>query len=414
MKLLAEGDGERTQRDSVPMEKRKRNYLVDLLATLFGVSSWTGVTSAYLQLPIIVQTSPEGWSLPSYMVMTVQCANILSIAYVLYQKYAPRKLNDSYLIYFTLLVGCAAALCMSFLHHQTAFVLGKERSVPFLVITFLFAFVGCMSSVLFMPYMGRFREIYLVTYLFGQGLNGFLSSILALIQGVGGSAECIQKNTEFGTELVKYFPPPRFGPQVFFLFVFAVMVLSTIAFTLLDNLSVCKREYAAGTVALGNEYHYDKDDKEKEFASGEVPEEVKSLSIFNYFYLALVVAAISCFGNGIFPSVQSFSTLPYGSLTYHFSATLAAIASPIACLTAAFLPHSSIHVTHVLAGVATVVGSYVLYIALHSPHPPLVHSILGPALIVSLFRDSCFSAETSSKPFSFFADSNVDDVYKYL
>lgn len=380
VKLLT--DGEINQTVEVPMEKKKRNLLVDLLVTLFGISSWAGVTSAYLQLPIIVQTSPEGWTLPSYLVLTVQCANILSFSYVLYQKYSPKKINDSYLIYFTLFIGCIAALCMAFTHQSTAYFMGKQRSIPYLVITFLFAHVGCMSSVLFMPYMGRFREAYLVTYLFGQGFNGFLSSILALIQGVGGAPECIPKETEYGTKLEKYIPSPRFGPQVFFLFVFAIMVLSTIAFTLLDNLKVCKREYAIGTVALGNEYHYDEKEKDKELEN-EVPQDVKQLSMFNYVYLALVVAVISCFGNGIFPSIQSFSTLPYGSTTYHLSATLAAIANPLACFTAAFIPHSSIHFTHFLAAVGAFVGTYILFIGLKSPHPPLVHSFLGPALIVS-------------------------------
>lgn len=45
----------------------KRNIFVDALAILFGISSWIGVTSIFLQLPLIVSTAPEGWSLPSYL-----------------------------------------------------------------------------------------------------------------------------------------------------------------------------------------------------------------------------------------------------------------------------------------------------------------------------------------------------------
>ena len=35
-----------------------------------------------------------------------------------------------------------------------------------------------------------FRETYLNSYLIGEGLSGFVPSIAALIQGVGGNPEC--------------------------------------------------------------------------------------------------------------------------------------------------------------------------------------------------------------------------------
>ena len=35
-----------------------------------------------------------------------------------------------------------------------------------------------------------FRETYLNSYLVGEGLSGFIPSVAALIQGVGGNPEC--------------------------------------------------------------------------------------------------------------------------------------------------------------------------------------------------------------------------------
>lgn len=140
---------------------QKRNLFVDALAVLFGMSSWLGVTSSYLQLPLIVSTIPEGWSMPAYMTVVVQSSNIISFAYVAYQKYSPKKLNDGHLIYFTMTMGCLTAIGMAFFYNNTMTINGNEHSVAYLIFVFLFATVGTVSSVLFLPFMGRFRECYL-------------------------------------------------------------------------------------------------------------------------------------------------------------------------------------------------------------------------------------------------------------
>lgn len=361
---------------------RKRNLFVDFLAILFGIGSWVGVTSAYLQLPLIVATAPEGWSLPSYLSITVQSANIVSITYVLYQKYSPKKFNDGHLIYITLCIGCIAAISMAFLYQHTIEIGGRQRSIAMLTFTFMFAVVGCLSSVLFMPYMGRFREIYLVTYLFGQGLNGSLSSVLALIQGVGGTPECIPNNSTDGPPFIKYIPPPLFGPKIYFLFVFAILLLSTIAFILLNKLSVCKNEYAAGSIANGNEYHYDNSEKTTD-SYGQIPDDVRNLSSFNYTYLMIVIVGVTAIGNGILPGLQSFSSLPYGSIVYLLSATMSTISNPMACSLAMFMPHTSIRNIRILSISALIIAIYIFFVALNSPYPPLLDSVFGSILIVS-------------------------------
>lgn len=361
----------------------KRNIFVDALTILFGISSWIGVTSTFIQLPLIVQTAPEGWSLPSYMAITVQSANIGSFAYVLYQKYSKKKIDDGYLIYLTLIIGCIAAICMAFFYQHTIYIFGSEHSIALLVFTLMFALLGCLSSVLFMPYMGRFRECYLVTYMFGMGLNGFLSSIMALIQGAGDASECVPTNsTDGGPQLMKQFTPPLFGTKLYFLIVFAVLVLSTIAFVLLNNLSVCKKEYAAGTVANGNDYRYDNNVKNEE-NDGKVPDNVRNLSTFNYIYLMLAVVGLSGLGNGVFPGLMTYSCLPYGNVTYHFAVTLAAIANPMAGFIAMFVPHISIRVIRVLSILGSILAADIFWIATQSPYPPFQQSIIGSIQIVS-------------------------------
>lgn len=378
--------------DTVIQPLKKRNIFVDALTILFGISSWIGVTSAYLQLPILVSTAPEGWSLPSYMVLTVQIANIGSFAYVLYQKYSPKKLDDGILIYFTLLIGCVAAICMAFFYQETTEINGNKHSVALLLFCLMFALVGCLSSVLFMPYMGRFRECYLVSYMFGMGLNGFLSSVMALIQGVGGPPECVKTNSTDGSPAyVEVTSEALFSTKLYFILVFAVLVLSTIAFILLNNLNVCKKEYAAGTIGMGNEYHYDKKEEENHERSQHIPDDVLHLSTFNYIFLMAAIVGLSGLGNGILPGLMSYSCLPYGNVTYHFSVTLAAIANPCAGFIAMFIPHTSIRVIRLLSFVGSILAVYIFYVATQSPAPPLQDSIVGYILIVSSSSLDVFS-----------------------
>ena len=46
--------------------------LVDLLAVLFGISSWISINGLWVELPMLVNELPEGWALPSYLSIIVQ------------------------------------------------------------------------------------------------------------------------------------------------------------------------------------------------------------------------------------------------------------------------------------------------------------------------------------------------------
>lgn len=77
----------------------QRVIRVDILTMLFGIGSWIGVNSVYMQLPIIVAHAPEGWALPSYLVVIVQSGNIGPLLYTLLKRYSATRFNDVYLIY---------------------------------------------------------------------------------------------------------------------------------------------------------------------------------------------------------------------------------------------------------------------------------------------------------------------------
>lgn len=242
-----------------------------------------------------------------------------------------------------------------------------------------------------MPYMGRFKGMYLISYLIGEGMSGFLPSIVALIQGVGGNAECVEsKNSTIEQPHFQlYTPPARFGTFEFFLFVFVVLIFSAMAFFLLDRHKISKREYAAVVIRNGNHYEYEQKDRFADLPMAAGSDEStaiapkQGLSRKKHYYLLTLLTVACMFGNGVFPSIQSFSTLPYGNMAYHFTVTLSSIANPVACFLAVFLPHNSIRRITILFAVGTVIGVYGLVTAVLSPTPPLLDNVWGEILVVS-------------------------------
>lgn len=200
--------------------------------------------------------------------------------------------------------------------------------------------------------------------------------------------ECITNNSTNGKP-IKYIPPARFGTETFFLLVFAFLLLSTIAFILLNNLEVCKKELAAATVIEGNEYYYENEDRQ-DVVTGEIPDNVLNISTFNYVKLLTAMFLIGFFGNGIFPGLQSYSSLPYGFLIYHLVASLASIGNAIGSFIAQFVPHTSIRILDFQIVIVIVIGVYIFYASAKSPFPPFLDTQFGPVFMVrkkqTLFR----------------------------
>jgi hypothetical protein len=77
-----DGSEERSPLISRRSEKMKVKWLenwlqgrkpaVDVLAALFGVASWVAINGLWVELPLLVQALPEGWSLPSYLSVIIQ------------------------------------------------------------------------------------------------------------------------------------------------------------------------------------------------------------------------------------------------------------------------------------------------------------------------------------------------------
>ena len=83
-----------------------------------------------------------------------------------------------------LLIGTASSFLLSAYWGETTSIGGVDHSTALFVLVFFLSLVDCTSSVLFLPFMAIFRDIYLNSYLIGEGLSGFIPSVVAIAQGI--------------------------------------------------------------------------------------------------------------------------------------------------------------------------------------------------------------------------------------
>ncbi|XP_068605058.1 solute carrier family 52, riboflavin transporter, member 3-A [Brachionichthys hirsutus] len=373
--------------------------LVHMLACAFGVGSWVAVNGLWVELPLIVNSLPEGWNLPSYLTVIIQLANIGPLLVTVMHKLHPGLLRERVVIYAILSIGIVSCVLLVFLWDKTTAVAGAPHSIAFFIITFFLSLVDCTSSVTFLPFMTQLPAKYITTFFIGEGLSGFIPGVVALAQG-GGVAECVNSsdagNQPVGNATLQtVYHPPNFSPGVFFFLLAAMMCASLGAFFALDRLpQVCKLSseklvpdappsVSSGTENPGAEPDGEGVKSQDGRAAQRVflptgPEHTVHQLVFIYFMVVLVNTAT----NGLLPAVQTYSCMPYGNLAYHLSAALSSLANPLACTIAMFLQIRSLVFLAVLMVIGAGFGSYNMAMAALSPCPLLRGSVAGEIIIV--------------------------------
>ena len=409
---------------------RSQEFSVKLfiIVCLFAWSSWIDINGVFVELPLLVNKSPQGWNLPSYLSVVIQLANIGPILYLFLSKCLKwrgvRVALETPVILFIVMTGAIASLLLAFTWHLTTTINGKLYSTPLILLTFVLSFVDCMSSVTFLPFMFHFPQMYITAYYVGSGMSGFLPSVVALVQGVGDDkvtcTTVIRQNLNLSasnntqtfnqtvrniagnyTQIVPVyeFSAPRFSVQVFFFFISSMLVISFIAFIFLVNiknkseksqhkLSDDAKHQLAATLELinmGSEDKLDIDDITNTHKSlPGVDDKQHHLPVTSLILLLVLQAIISGLSNGVIPSILSYACLPYGRHIYHLALTLSAAINPLACFIYFFFSMSS--VTQISVGVLLYVAccAYTVVIALFSPCPLLLHSPIGGIISVSV------------------------------
>ena len=104
------------------------------------------------------------------------------------------------------------------------------------------------SSVTFLPYIGsNFVKEYIIPNYIGESLAALVPSVISLMQGLGQTPPChnvttTDANNQSVTKLTPMDITPNFSVSLYFVFMFGLLCVSTISFTLLNFSRLAKRE----------------------------------------------------------------------------------------------------------------------------------------------------------------------------
>ncbi|XP_040579557.1 riboflavin transporter 2 [Lepeophtheirus salmonis] len=369
---------------------RNRNTLIDLLMILFGISSWISINGLWVELPLMVNVLPEHWNLPSYLVVIIQLANVGPIFYSILRW--KMNINNSYSIYLVLTIGVLASFIMIFIWDKTVNILGVAHSLGLFIPIFLLSLVDCTSSVLYFPYIGTFKSIYLNSFLMGEGLSGFIPSIFALFQGIGQTkCEKIYNETaqEWVTGIVT--EAPNFSVETFFFFLFGMMLISLASFALLDLSPFARREKISESEEssiLQNSEPYENHGTLPQSPTNEIVG--RSYSHKEICFLLGIQAFINFFSNGVLPSIQSYSCLPYGNHIFHFVVTAGSTLGPTVAFLGHFFSFKSLKIIVGCVIFGTIMMGFILATAIHSPSTIFDPSISGPLVVMFWILNGLF------------------------
>ncbi|XP_067652685.1 solute carrier family 52, riboflavin transporter, member 3-B-like [Haliotis asinina] len=381
------------------------NILIYIFIILFGVSSWVDINGMWVELPIMVQKLPEGWNLPSFMVVLTQLANIGPLLYAVVAHRVPEKV----VIYIIIAIGALACLLLVFLWEATTVVAGHPHSTAMMSLYFILSLVDCASNVVLFPFMAIFRPVYLTAYFIGEGFSGLFPGLIGLAQGAG---RIICRNTTTFNATVNGsvssitpdFMDENFSFEVFMSIISGIIVISGISFTFLIFHPVSKREYVRKQESgeklspikttenpedesVNEELAVDESalplTTQEKLQATEPDQETGVRRFGRNLYLLVLVCWVNCLRNSALLAVQSFSCLPYGVTQYHLAVTLANLANPLACFFDLFVHVTSVPALSSLTLLGSLFGAYIMAAAVMSPVPVLVGTLAGSILIVS-------------------------------
>lgn len=353
------------------------------LIAVFAMGSWISVNSLWVELPVVVSELPEEWNLPAYLSVLIAFGNIGPVAVTVFHHCAPGRLNERVVIHCIQVLAVVTSAFLAIFWSHTVTVAGHERSLPFMIFTFVLSFVCCTSNVTSLPFMFRYPPQYIRTFFIGQGFSALFPCIVALGQGVG-KLECKTVNGTVKPERLK----ENFPAQNFFWFLFVMLFVSALSFLILTQRQTEQThsppESDSTAAQNRDETHplHNGTPVSEQQVQLEEQTPVQTFWTPHNIYLLALLAVSNALTNGVLPSIQSFACLPYGTMTFHLSVVLGNIANPFACFLAMFFVLRSDSGLGCLSVAGGVFAAYLMALAALSPCPPLLGNPTGVALVV--------------------------------
>ncbi|XP_073412628.1 solute carrier family 52, riboflavin transporter, member 2 [Dendrobates tinctorius] len=377
-----------SQSSAEKMEVDGRSLLTHALVALFGMGSWVSVNSLWVELPVVVKELPEGWNLPAYLTVLIAFGNLGPLAVTLAHRFCPPGgISEPWLIRSVHALSLLSAIFLALFWDRRVMVGGEEHSVPYLLLAFLLALGCCTSNVTFLPFMYSFPQQYVRSFFIGQGLSALFPCVLALGQGVG-RLEC--RNNTYGNGSAPHYMQENFSASSYFWGLFSLLVVSALSFALLlfwKQRVKKEPEQELGASGEPQEGGSSEDSYPLKSPEQETPQDAARATDRTFWtsrniYLLVLLGLSNALTNGVLPSVQTYSCLPYGADAYHLSVVLSNIANPAACFIAMCVLCRSSLALGVIMAVGAVFGGYLMTLAAFSPCPPLLWSKAGVPLVV--------------------------------
>uniref|UniRef100_A0A914E4I9 Riboflavin transporter n=1 Tax=Acrobeloides nanus TaxID=290746 RepID=A0A914E4I9_9BILA len=370
------------------------NPLIYVLVAMFGSSAWISTNSVWMQLPLMTPTLPEGWNLPSYLVVIIQLGCIAPLIYTILHKCTNLPIPKAPIILVLMIVCTLTNLALAFFWYKTGTVFGGEHSVALIIIMFFMAMANATTDVLFLPYMSSFHQIYLTAYFVGMGFSALIPSLVALIQG-SNNYECERYNST--SPYQAHYTAPKFGIRTYNLIMFGWLCITIVSFIFLhwfrhilekssmfNEKSQTNREINGLKPTCADEIDPtpSNDDQNieripKTSEESENENDKHGRISIRYWTFLIILLVINAQMNGVIPSISSFATLPYSQQTYHLALTISYGAQPFGGLISMWIRPKSITIFLVLTIITSGFTGIVVLLAAQSPTPLLHHSFWG-------------------------------------
>jgi riboflavin transporter 2 len=359
-----------------------------------NLSTWIDLNSVWIELPLIVNSAPESWTLPSTLSLIISLANIFPVMVLLLRWHLGKRFTEIPFIYIIISVGMIACLSIGLFWKCQAFIFGKERSFALIISVFALAILDCTSSLVFCDYMRRFKAKYLQAMFIGESLTGTLPTILALAQGVGGEVRCMADNVTF--ELKPVYSEPRFSVSVFFYLVTGIIALSLIAFILLRHTSIVNS--AKANDEKHSETHTIETTEMLLKSNGKQSKSHRtSLSTPNsmtkqQFYILQAFNVVnSAILFGCLPALITYALLPYGQKAFYYCSVLSPISYPLSALCGLIRPTLSTFWVVICSLFGFVICLFIIMIAFQSPCPIWADTTHGAVIMIAAWFISSFT-----------------------
>lgn len=369
-----------------------------LLIVLWGMSTWIHINAIFAQLPMIVPCVAEKGSIASVISLAIQIGNIGPILLTIIQQRhffgwvstepgsrPPRVI--SYFIFIIILIG----ICGSFLLTARWNAKDGSRSYTLIVTTFFLALAATSSSLVFFDYIKRYTAAFSVNaLLLGEAMNTIIPALLVLIQTKAHVAPCPVGNTStipLSTQCDQGQQDLLFSTSVYFAIIGCLILLSFVAFTFLDIGLLNPRKEVPTTGRLGELPLNEVTDSSKGNSTEDIVDSLSDKKIRrDIFRLLTISVAVNFLNFGILPALITYSTLPYGRLTFLVASILTPFAN--AASVALGFVHSnakSIRNLVFLLAVSMAGTCYILAVAFMSPCSPRYRTPEGGVTIVSVW-----------------------------